>query len=92
MNNVKTIRPRTLPAAYRYAQMGKTCPNCEAPPGDWCQRPDGHHRRVPCLKRIPRRPQIDAEPRTRPGRCDDTARHVARAVASDFSEPRHQGV
>jgi hypothetical protein len=54
MSNVKTIRPRTLPEAYSYARMNDSCPNCGALPGDWCQRPDGHYRRIRCLKRMPR--------------------------------------
>jgi hypothetical protein len=63
VNNVKTIRPRSLTEAYADARMGDTCPNCAAPPGDWCQRPDGHHRRIPCLKRMhrPNRQPIDRQ-------------------------------
>jgi hypothetical protein len=54
VTNVIKLRPRTLTGAYSYARMNDTCPNCGAAPGDWCRRPDGHHRRIPCLLRMAR--------------------------------------
>ena len=38
--------------AYADAVMHRDCPNCGAPPNDWCRRADGHIRRPPCIKRI----------------------------------------
>lgn len=46
-------RMRPLPIAYRLeARMNEQCPNCHAPPGDWCQHPDGYQRRIPCVARL----------------------------------------
>ena len=42
-------------AAYADADMFHECPNCGAPPNEWCTRADGHVRRIPCIARI--RPQ-----------------------------------
>jgi hypothetical protein len=53
VTNVRTFPPqKQLPGAYSYARMHDTCPNCQAAPGDWCRRPDGHYRRCPCLARM----------------------------------------
>ncbi len=37
-----------------YADTGAlevSCPNCDAAPDQWCTRPDGRVRRVPCIDR-----------------------------------------
>ena len=60
--SVSKLRPRTLTEAYSSARMNDTCANCGAPPGDWCQRPDGHTRRTPCLKRMHRPNHQPIEP------------------------------
>lgn len=37
---------------YATAQMDSQCPNCHAAPSDYCRRPDGHVRAIPCIARM----------------------------------------
>ena len=48
--------PSPLIEAYADCELHRQCPNCFAPPDDWCRRPDGTPRPIPCLKRYPARP------------------------------------
>ncbi|WP_448385940.1 hypothetical protein [Mycolicibacterium sp. XJ1904] len=32
--------------------MDRQCPNCQAQPHQWCTRPDGSVRPVPCIARM----------------------------------------
>lgn len=38
---------------YAEASMERQCPNCRAEPNEYCRRPDGYVRRIPCIARIP---------------------------------------
>jgi hypothetical protein len=62
-----------------YADSGAltvTCPNCGAAPEQWCTRPDGRVRCVPCVDRAtasgaveaPRRPRDFTQPNHPPER------------------------
>lgn len=44
------------PLAWTYvdAHMDRQCPNCHAPAHEYCRRPDGPARRIPCIKRMNR--------------------------------------
>lgn len=82
-NSVRTIRPRTLPAAYALAEMDMRCPNCGAEADDYCRAPDGYTRKIPCIARLHNNNDhvADDEPPVKP--------QPLQAV-HDFSEPRHR--
>jgi hypothetical protein len=61
-NNVVALRGRPLHNAYAYAEMAEHCPNCQSPAGDYCRRPDGCYRRIPCIARA--KPQASQTPTT----------------------------
>lgn len=37
---------------YADAAMDRQCPNCRVGPNEYCKRPDGQIRAVPCIIRI----------------------------------------
>jgi hypothetical protein len=81
MTNVISLvhhRMRPLPIAYQEARMNEQCPNCQAPPGDWCRHPDGYTRRIPCVARLHNNDHRAAQEHI----MQPTLR-----VVSDFSEP-----
>lgn len=44
--------PAPLIDVYAECELHRECPNCRAAENDWCRRPDGTPRPVPCLKRM----------------------------------------
>lgn len=49
----RRTRPYALATeVYADAAMDRACPNCHAAPNDWCTRPDGEIRSVPCIARM----------------------------------------
>lgn len=67
---------KALPWVYADANMHQQCPNCRAEANDYCRRPDGHIRAIPCLARMSKRDlspetyldQLEAEHRPYPRR------------------------
>lgn len=47
-------RGRAVPGTYLVARISDPCPNCGAQPHEYCKRPDGQPRRMPCLARMNR--------------------------------------
>ncbi|MDO3636010.1 zinc finger domain-containing protein [Mycolicibacterium arseniciresistens] len=45
-------RLRIFDDVYADAAMERQCPNCGAEPNDYCRRPDGEIRSVPCILRV----------------------------------------
>ena len=46
------MRSKVFEEVYADAAMDRECPNCLAPPNQWCRRPDGQVRSVPCIRRM----------------------------------------
>lgn len=46
------MTPRVFEEVYADAAMGQQCPNCQAPPHQWCKRPNGQTRPIPCVARM----------------------------------------
>jgi hypothetical protein len=43
---------KILEEVYADCAIDCECPNCHAAPNDWCHRPDGQTRRIPCIARV----------------------------------------
>ncbi len=77
-----------------YVYASDSCPNCGATAGEWCQRPPGHYRPMPCIARLRKNPGAsnDAPVTGQDGKTYNQATdetHSSQAVR-DFSEPLHR--